>query len=93
MSNSGDLKILFQQYLHAHFQDPLHVAMHYSVTERTAWNWWEGVTAPNPVAVNQTWSSDPVGAERHLKVIDGGRTAPRRRHLSRVLADVEKVAS
>jgi hypothetical protein len=37
-------------FLRAHFQGPLHVAMVFSVDERAARNWWEGVTAPRAEA-------------------------------------------
>ena len=33
-------------FLKAHFRDHIHVAFVFGVSERTARNWWEGVSAP-----------------------------------------------
>jgi len=33
-------------FLHRNFQNPVHVAFMFGVSDRTARNWWEGVSAP-----------------------------------------------
>jgi len=33
-------------FLRAHFRDQMHVAYMFGVSDRTARNWWEGVSAP-----------------------------------------------
>jgi hypothetical protein len=41
---------VWMRFLHMHFRDHIHVAFMFSVNERTARNWWEGVGAPRPEA-------------------------------------------
>jgi len=33
-------------FLHRNFRNPVHVAFMFGVSDRTARNWWEGVSAP-----------------------------------------------
>jgi hypothetical protein len=38
-------------FLRAHFQGPSHIAFFFSVDDRTARNWWNGVSGPSASAV------------------------------------------
>lgn len=42
---------LWSAFLRAHFRDRIHVAYEFSVDERTARNWWDGVNSPRPEVV------------------------------------------
>ncbi|MGP9790670.1 hypothetical protein [Roseinatronobacter sp. NSM] len=54
-------------FLHAHFQSHLHVALFFSVDERTSRNWWNYVTEPKGWAVNYARDTIP-GAKQALRL-------------------------
>jgi hypothetical protein len=53
-------------FLHAHFRDVMHVAYSFGVSERTARDWWEGVSTSQGWAVAYAIENIP-GAAEHLR--------------------------
>ncbi len=49
-------------FLRAHFQNPVHVAYFYSIDEKTARNWWEGLSGPSGAFVVATFKAFPAAA-------------------------------
>lgn len=57
----------WHMFLHSHFRDSLHVGFFFGVSERTARDWWEGVTTSQGWAVAYAIDTIP-GAGACLKV-------------------------
>jgi hypothetical protein len=53
-------------FLHAHFRDAMHVAYSFGVSERSARDWWEGVSTSQGWAVAYAIENIP-GAAEHLR--------------------------
>lgn len=49
-------------FLHSHFRDSLHVGFFFGVSERTARDWWEGVTTSQGWAVAYAIDTIPDAA-------------------------------
>ena len=68
--NPHKLRCLFPDrwagFLRAHFRDPVEVAFTFDVDEKTARNWWHGVTAPRGAAVAQAFAMQPAAAQAML---------------------------
>ena len=47
-------------FLRAHFRDPVHAAYFFNVDEKTARNWFEGVTGPQGWAVARAIAAVPT---------------------------------
>ena len=50
------------EFLRAHFRDHIAVAYTFDVDEKTARNWWNGVTGPRGAAVAQAFAMQPKAA-------------------------------
>lgn len=57
----------WQMFLHSNWHDHVQVAAVFSVSEKTARQWWEGVTAP------QGWAVDFTATVLRMEIPMGGK--------------------